>query len=62
MTEGRTMFQPALVVPSAWLIYLLALPAAAVLEVWVRHRRNFYNREIAVPVGKKWRAPKSTSP
>jgi predicted PurR-regulated permease PerM len=41
---------------------LLALPAAAVLKVWVRHLRDFYTRELAAPAGKKRRTPKSASP
>jgi len=41
---------------------LLALPAAAVLKVWVRHLRGFYSQEFAAPAGKKRRAPKSASP
>jgi predicted PurR-regulated permease PerM len=41
---------------------LLALPAAAVLKVWVRHLRDYYRRELAAPAGKKRRAPKRSSP
>jgi len=41
---------------------LLALPAAAVLKVWLRHLHEFYTGEGADNNGKKRRAPKRASP
>jgi predicted PurR-regulated permease PerM len=41
---------------------LLALPAAAVLKVWLRHAHEFYMGEGGNRNGKKRRAPKRASP
>jgi hypothetical protein len=42
MADARALLPFILFALGGWLLYLLALPAAAVLKVWLRHEHRMY--------------------
>lgn len=42
MADARPLLPFVLIALGGWLLYLLALPAAAVFKVWLRHGHRMY--------------------
>ena len=58
MADARALLPFVLIALGGWLLYLLALPAAAVLNGWLRHGHRMYAGDST----KKRRPPGRPSP